>query len=179
MIYTLPAPPEIARTLEELRSTEERITAAREKRRWREWAEAKKAAVPQLLHAAEMIETSWHKMSEENQDQIIAARRALDGWLKSQPEPKNLVERLGRTIKSLWIAAYESDAIPYVYSLTRFMVAVDRALASEARRFEKADEFFAYSDQAQAAMKRGEADAGAGRGRIFSAEEFRDHFTFG
>ncbi|MDH2908634.1 MAG: hypothetical protein PXZ07_00790 [Candidatus Eremiobacteraeota bacterium] len=179
MISCLPRPPEITKSLDELQRAEERIRVARERQRWSEWLAAQKAAVPTLLAIADLIEASWLTIAQSEQEQIVRARNLLGELIASQPEPKNLVARIARVFVSVWIAAQQSELIPFAYALVRFMVAVDRALAHEARHLAWVDERFLADTDARAAIQQGDSDTENGRGHRFSVEEFRERFIFG
>ena len=179
MITCLPRSPEITRRIDELQVAEERLRVARERQRWSELVAAQKAAVPSLLASAELIETSWFMIGQDEQEQIVRARNLLSDLIASQPKPKNFGARIARVFMSIWIAAQQSELIPFAYALVRFMDAVDRALAQEARYFAWADERFLADADAQAAIQQGESDLENGRGNLFSVEEFRKRFSFG
>jgi hypothetical protein len=179
MITFLAQPAEIAKSLDDLQRAEERIRAAQDKQRWRELVAAMKAAAPALLATAEIVEASWFTIPAEKQDQFVQASAVFRDLIGSQPKPKNIAQRVSGVFRSLWIAAQQSDLFPFLYALMRFMVAIDRALAHEARHFAKAEACLEHDPEAQAAMRRGEADAEARRGRGFTVEEFRERFNFG
>ncbi|HVS46499.1 MAG TPA: hypothetical protein VMS32_07530 [Verrucomicrobiae bacterium] len=178
MICTL-ASPEIEKSIADLQRAEERIGLARQHLHWREWVAARKEAVPQLLAGAALVETSWFKIAQDNQDALVNARNLLAEWIQSQPKPKNIVEQISRIYMSLWIASQEHDLVQFGYALTRFMIAVDRAVSSEARHLARADVCLEHNDEIQEVMRRGEADAKSGRGHSYTVEEFRERFSFG
>jgi hypothetical protein len=177
-MYTLVADPETTQQLDALQRAEERMLAARERQLWKETLAAKMDLIPQLLSAAELIEKSWFQLSPEKQDLVVHAKRTLEDSLKAQ-FPKSFGGRLKAIVKSVWALSYEQEALQFSYALTRFMIAVDRAVASEARHWVKASEYIAKSKMAQADIERGETEYRAGVGRAFTEEEFRDRFNFG
>lgn len=153
------------------------IRAAERDRHWGTIVKSCREAVPALLRAAEIIETSWYELSPEQQNEAIKVRALIDEHAKREAaESRNFFDRLARTTKALWWGLHQTDIMPYMYACVRFMIAVDRAVGNESRRRRFMEQSMAKTPDLIAEIERGEADFSASRTTRYSREEFQQRF---
>jgi hypothetical protein len=162
----------------DLQKDVQRIEAAERRRRRKEFMAALRVATPALLNAAEAIETSWLDLPLDVQSSMVETKRRFDDRIRAGlPIPKDLVERFLRVTMALSLLIYEAEIRNYTFAATRFVGAVSRALADEARQRHAGDELEAADPVTQSAIATGQDEYDRRVGARLSKSEFLSRFS--
>ena len=153
------------------------LRRAAHERRWRRFVGDLRDATITLKRMTTTVETQWRELSEEDQDIFLLVRDVLETIVASGPPTHpSIVERV--IAKLIGSDDNEKRLVwQFAVAVGGFMAALQQALRREDRARAIVDGTMITDPEAAAAVERGIEEYRAGRGNVYSLEEFQARFN--